>query len=181
MYKRQAQHHASIVRALGPLGAAGTLEGDPQGTRVVLLTGSMPAAARKQALLEIVTGEAGIVIGTHALLSETVQFLRLGLVVVDEQHRFGVQQRDRLRETGADEVPHLLVMTATPIPRTVAMTVFGDLDVSVLEGLPAGRQPIDTHVVGLLEHPAWERRIMARAAEEIAAGRQVYMLSLIHI
>ena len=172
-----AQHHASIVRALGPLGAAGTLEGDPQGTRVVLLTGSMPAAARKQALLEIVTGEAGIVIGTHALLSETVQFLRLGLVVVDEQHRFGVQQRDRLRETGADEVPHLLVMTATPIPRTVAMTVFGDLDVSVLEGLPAGRQPIDTHVVGLLEHPAWERRIMARAAEEIAAGRQVYMVA----
>ncbi|WP_431790559.1 ATP-dependent DNA helicase RecG [Kocuria palustris] len=172
-----AQHHASIVRALGPLGAAGTLQGDPQGTRVVLLTGSMPAAARKQALLEIVTGEAGIVIGTHALLSETVQFLRLGLVVVDEQHRFGVQQRDRLRETGADEVPHLLVMTATPIPRTVAMTVFGDLDVSVLEGLPAGRQPIDTHVVGLLEHPAWERRIMARAAEEIAAGRQVYMVA----
>ncbi|WP_144791922.1 ATP-dependent DNA helicase RecG [Kocuria palustris] len=172
-----AQHHASITRALGPLGAAGTLDGDPDGTRVVLLTGSMPAAARKRAMLEIITGEAGIVIGTHALLSDTVEFSRLGLVVIDEQHRFGVEQRDRLRESGTDEVPHLLVMTATPIPRTVAMTVFGDLDVSVLEGLPAGRRPIETHVVGLLEHPAWERRIMARAAEEIAQGRQVYVVA----
>lgn len=172
-----AQHHASITAALGPLGQAGTLDGDPQGTRVVLLTGSLSTAQRKKALLEILTGEAGIVIGTHALLSDTVRFARLGLVVVDEQHRFGVEQRDRLREAGGDEVPHLLVMTATPIPRTVAMTVFGDLDVSVLQGLPAGRQPIDTHVVGLLEHPAWERRIMARAAEEIAAGRQVYLVA----
>lgn len=172
-----AQHHASITRALGPLGRAGELDGDPDGTRVVLLTGSMTTSARKRALLQIITGEAGIVIGTHALLSDTVRFHRLGLVVVDEQHRFGVEQRDRLREAHADEVPHLLVMTATPIPRTVAMTVFGDLDVSVLEGLPAGRQPIDTHVVGLLEHPGWERRIMARAAEEIAAGRQVYLVA----
>lgn len=171
-----AQHHASIQAALGPLAQAGTLDGDPDGTRVVLLTGSMPQSARKRALLEIASGQSGIVIGTHALLSETVQFLELGLVVVDEQHRFGVEQRDRLRGAG-DMSPHLLVMTATPIPRTVAMTVFGDLDVSVLEGLPGGRQPITTHVVGLSEHPRWEERIFQRAREEIQAGRQVYFVA----
>lgn len=171
-----AQHFASIQSSLGPLGRAGELGGDPDGTTVVLLTGSMSQAARKKAMLEIVSGQAGIVIGTHALLSETVQFAELGLIVVDEQHRFGVQQRDRLRESG-ESAPHLLVMTATPIPRTVAMTVFGDLDVSVLEGLPGGRQPITTHVVGLAEHPGWERRIFARAREEIEAGRQVYFVA----
>ncbi|NHU84609.1 ATP-dependent DNA helicase RecG [Kocuria sp. JC486] len=171
-----AQHFASIESALGPLAHAGTLGGDPDGTTVVLLTGSMPQSARKRALLQIASGEAGIVIGTHALLSDTVQFADLGLVVVDEQHRFGVEQRDRLREAGLT-VPHLLVMTATPIPRTVAMTVFGDLDVSVLQGLPGGRQPISTHVVGLLEHPTWEDRIFARAREEVEAGRQVYFVA----
>ncbi|KAA9395769.1 ATP-dependent DNA helicase RecG [Kocuria coralli] len=172
-----AQHLASIEAALGPLAHAGTLGGDPEGTNVVLLTGSMPQSARRRALLAIASGEAGIVIGTHALLSDTVQFAGLGLVVVDEQHRFGVEQRDRLRDAGDGPVPHLLVMTATPIPRTVAMTVFGDLDVSVLEGLPAGRQPISTHVVGLQEHPSWEERIFARAREEVAAGRQVYFVA----
>ncbi|MFI7742328.1 ATP-dependent DNA helicase RecG [Kocuria rhizosphaericola] len=171
-----AQHHGSVVRSLGPLAQAGLLGGDPDGTQVVLLTGSMGAAARKRALLQIASGEAGIVIGTHALLSEVVQFADLGLVVVDEQHRFGVEQRDRLRDK-AGRPPHLLVMTATPIPRTVAMTVFGDLDVSVLDQLPAGRQPIATHTVGLVEHPGWERRLWRRAREEIDAGRQVYVVA----
>ena len=171
-----AQHHGSVVRSLGPLAQAGLLGGDPDGTQVVLLTGSMGAAARRRALLRIASGEAGIVIGTHALLSEVVQFADLGLVVVDEQHRFGVEQRDRLRDK-AGRPPHLLVMTATPIPRTVAMTVFGDLDVSVLDELPAGRQPIATHTVGLVEHPGWERRLWRRAREEIDAGRQVYVVA----
>jgi ATP-dependent DNA helicase RecG len=171
-----AQHHSSVVRALGPLARGGQLGGDPDGTQVVLLTGSMGAAARKRALLQIASGEAGIVIGTHALLSEVVQFADLGLVVVDEQHRFGVEQRDRLRDK-AGRAPHLLVMTATPIPRTVAMTVFGDLDVSVLDQLPSGRQPISTHAVGLVEHPGWERRLWRRAREEIDAGRQVYVVA----
>ncbi|MFI7482909.1 ATP-dependent DNA helicase RecG [Kocuria sp. M1R5S2] len=171
-----AQHHASVLRSLGPLARAGQLDGDPDGTQVVLLTGSMGAAARKRALLQAASGEAGIVIGTHALLSEVVQFADLGLVVVDEQHRFGVEQRDRLRDK-AGRPPHLLVMTATPIPRTVAMTVFGDLDVSVLDQLPAGRRPIATHAVGLVEHPAWEQRLWLRAREEIDAGRQVYVVA----
>ncbi|HST72906.1 MULTISPECIES: ATP-dependent DNA helicase RecG [Kocuria] len=171
-----AQHHGSVLRSLGPLGRGGQLDGDPDGTQVVLLTGSMGAAARKRALLQIASGEAGIVIGTHALLSEVVQFADLGLVVVDEQHRFGVEQRDRLRDK-AGRPPHLLVMTATPIPRTVAMTVFGDLDVSVLDQLPAGRQPITTHTVGLVEHPGWEQRLWRRAREEIDAGRQVYVVA----
>ncbi|MEX5270182.1 ATP-dependent DNA helicase RecG [Kocuria sabuli] len=170
------QHHGSVLRSLGPLAHGGQLGGDPDGTQVVLLTGSMGAAARKRALLQIASGEAGIVIGTHALLSEVVQFADLGLVVVDEQHRFGVEQRDRLRDK-AGRPPHLLVMTATPIPRTVAMTVFGDLDVSVLDQLPAGRQPIATHTVGLVEHPGWEQRLWRRAREEIDAGRQVYVVA----
>ncbi|MGO4431179.1 DEAD/DEAH box helicase, partial [Streptomyces sp. MCAF7] len=126
----------------------------------VLLTGSMGAAARRQALLDLVTGEAGIVVGTHALIEDKVQFHDLGLVVVDEQHRFGVEQRDALRSKGK-QPPHLLVMTATPIPRTVAMTVFGDLETSVLDQLPAGRSPIASHVVPAKDKPhflarAWE-------------------------
>ncbi|GGG65109.1 ATP-dependent DNA helicase RecG [Kocuria dechangensis] len=171
-----AQHHGSVVRSLGPLAEGGRLGGDPDGTQVVLLTGSMGAAARKRALLKIASGEAGIVIGTHALLSDVVQFADLGLVVVDEQHRFGVEQRDALRDK-AGRPPHLLVMTATPIPRTVAMTVFGDLDVSVLDQLPAGRRPIQTHTVGLVEHPAWEQHLWRRARQEIDAGRQVYVVA----
>ncbi|MBT1003228.1 ATP-dependent DNA helicase RecG [Paenarthrobacter sp. DKR-5] len=170
-----AQHYQSIRRTLGPLAEGGMLGGAENGTRVVLLTGSMTAAARKQAMLDAASGEAGIVIGTHALLSDNVQFFDLGLIVVDEQHRFGVEQRDALRAK-ARKPPHLLVMTATPIPRTVAMTVFGDLETSTLSELPAGRAPISTHVVGLAEHPAWADRLWQRAREEIDAGHQVYVV-----
>lgn len=177
-----AQHFDSIRRTLGTLsrdpmlspdGLLGSLaEGAVQ---VTLLTGSMPTAARKRALLDAASGAAGIVIGTHALLSDNVAFYDLGLIVVDEQHRFGVEQRDVLRSK-ANKPPHLLVMTATPIPRTVAMTVFGDLETSVLDELPAGRAPISTHVVGLAENPGWANRIWSRSREEIDAGHQVYVV-----
>jgi ATP-dependent DNA helicase RecG len=169
-----AQHYESIRRTLGPLAREGIL-GAADGVEVVLLTGSRSGGERKRSLLAAASGEAGIVVGTHALLSENVQFADLGLVVVDEQHRFGVEQRDALRAKSL-ATPHLLVMTATPIPRTVAMTVFGDLETSMLRELPAGRAPIATHVVGLVENPAWERRIWARAREEIDQGRQVYVV-----
>lgn len=169
-----AQHLHSITALLGDLGA-GTLIGGPYATQVTLLTGSMPVAAKKKALLAAASGEAGIVIGTHALLSDHVQFADLGLIVVDEQHRFGVEQRDSLRAK-ALKPPHLLVMTATPIPRTVAMTVFGDLEVSELTQLPAGRAPIVTHISPLAEHPGWEPRVWARTREEIDAGHQVYVV-----
>lgn len=168
------QHHRSLREALGSLGRRGQLDGDADGTRVTLLTGSMSAAARRRALLDTTTGEAGIVVGTHALLSDTVAFESLGLVVVDEQHRFGVEQRDALRRRA--EGVHLLVMTATPIPRTVAMTVFGDLDTSTLDELPAGRQPVATHVVALAEKPAWLSRVWARVREETDAGRQAFVV-----
>ena len=171
-----AQHFESIRRTLGPLSRDGILGGfGTDAVQVTLLTGSMPTAARKQAMLDAASGTAGIVIGTHALLSDNVSFYDLGLIVVDEQHRFGVEQRDVLRSK-ASKPPHLLVMTATPIPRTVAMTVFGDLETSVLDELPAGRAPITTHVVGLAEHPAWATRIWSRAREEIDAGHQVYIV-----
>jgi ATP-dependent DNA helicase RecG len=171
-----AQHFDSIRRTLGPLSRDGLLGGlGPDSVQVTLLTGSMPTAARKQAMLDAAAGTAGIVIGTHALLSDNVSFYDLGLIVVDEQHRFGVEQRDVLRSK-ANKPPHLLVMTATPIPRTVAMTVFGDLETSVLDELPAGRAPITTHVVGLAEHPAWASRIWTRSREEINAGHQVYIV-----
>ena len=171
------QHHEKITAALGPLAHPGRLGGDPDGTEVVLLTGSLSAPERRRALLAIAGGAAGIVVGTHALIQDAVRFADLGLVVVDEQHRFGVEQRDALREK-AGRAPHTLVMTATPIPRTVAMTVFGDLDVSVLDELPGGRRPVRTHVVGLAEHgPAWERRVWTLAGEHVAAGRQVYVVA----
>ena len=169
-----AQHLRSISALLGSLGA-GTLVGGPHATQVTLLTGTMPMAAKKKALLAAASGEAGIVVGTHALLSDNVQFADLGLIVVDEQHRFGVEQRDALRAK-ALKPPHLLVMTATPIPRTVAMTVFGDLEVSELTELPAGRAPIVTHIAPLSEHPSWESRVWARAREEIDANHQVYVV-----
>lgn len=171
-----SQHFDSIRRTLGPLASDGLLGGMGDHTvQVSLLTGSMPAAARKQALLDAASGTAGIIVGTHALLSDIVSFYDLGLIVVDEQHRFGVEQRDALRAK-ASRPPHLLVMTATPIPRTVAMTVFGDLETSVLDELPAGRAPITTHVVGLAENPAWASRIWSRSREEIEAGHQVYVV-----
>ncbi len=169
-----AQHYESIRSILGPLAEGGMLGGFDGGTQVTLLTGSQSAAARKRALLDTASGTAGIVVGTHALLSDNVQFFDLGLIVVDEQHRFGVEQRDLLRSK-AVKPPHLLVMTATPIPRTVAMTVFGDLETSTLRELPAGRAPISTHIAGL-ENPRWVQRIWARAREEIDAGHQVYVV-----
>ncbi|WP_127782695.1 ATP-dependent DNA helicase RecG [Rhodococcus sp. X156] len=172
-----AQHARSLADMLGPLGRAGELDSAEQATRVTLVTGSMPTAAKRRALLEVVTGDAGIVVGTHALIQDTVQFFDLGLVVVDEQHRFGVEQRDALRERGRDgATPHLLVMTATPIPRTVAMTVFGDLTVSTLRELPRGRSPIASSVVPVLEKPAWLDRAWERVREEVAAGRQAYVV-----
>jgi ATP-dependent DNA helicase RecG len=169
------QHHRSIEALLGPLAHRGRLGGDDRGTRVVLLTGSQPAAARRQALLDLASGDAGIVVGTHALLQEHVDFLDLGLVVVDEQHRFGVEQRDALRAK-AQQPPHVLVMTATPIPRTVAMTVFGDLEVSTLTELPAGRPVVTTHVVPAAEKPHYVARAWDRVREEVEAGHQAYVV-----
>jgi ATP-dependent DNA helicase RecG len=169
------QHHRSITAMLGDLAAGGMLGGAAEATRVELLTGSMTKAQRTAPLSRIATGEAGIVIGTHALLQDTVMFADLGLVVVDEQHRFGVEQRAALTDK-AGTPPHVLVMTATPIPRTVAMTVFGDLETSTLRELPAGRAPIQTNVVPLAEHPGWLGRVWERVREEVAAGHQVYVL-----
>src|SRR5579875_1994320 len=170
-----AQHARTVEQLLGPLARAGQLGGADAATRVVLLTGSQPAAARRAALLDAASGAAGIVIGTHALIQEQVQFADLALVVVDEQHRFGVEQRDALRSKAAVP-PHMLVMTATPIPRTVAMTVFGDLETSTLAELPAGRAPIATSVVPAAEKPAWLERAWQRIREEVAAGRQAYVV-----
>jgi ATP-dependent DNA helicase RecG len=169
------QHHRSIVEMMGELAEGGMLGGSEHATKVVLLTGSMGAAARRQAMLDLVTGEAGIVIGTHALIEDRVQFHDLGLVVVDEQHRFGVEQRDALRGKGR-QPPHLLVMTATPIPRTVAMTVFGDLETSVLDQLPAGRSPIASHVVPAADKPHFLSRAWERVREEVAGGHQAYVV-----
>ncbi|MBE1600518.1 ATP-dependent DNA helicase RecG [Streptomyces stelliscabiei] len=169
------QHHRSVTEMMGELAEGGMLGGVEHATKVVLLTGSMGAAARRQALLDLVTGEAGIVIGTHALIEDKVQFHDLGLVVVDEQHRFGVEQRDALRGKGK-QPPHLLVMTATPIPRTVAMTVFGDLDTSVLDQLPAGRSPIASHVVPAADKPHFLARAWERVREEVENGHQAYVV-----
>ena len=169
------QHHRSITAMLGPLAERGLLGGSDIGTRVALLTGSQATATRRTNLLDIVSGDAGIVIGTHALIQDTVDFQDLGLVVVDEQHRFGVEQRDALRNK-AKVPPHLLVMTATPIPRTVAMTVFGDLDVSTLTELPAGRSPIASHVVPAGEKPHFLERAWTRVREEVDNGHQVYVV-----
>ncbi|CAL9425107.1 ATP-dependent DNA helicase RecG [Streptomyces sp. Tu 3180] len=169
------QHHRSVTEMMGELAEGGMLGGAENATKVVLLTGSMGAAARRQALLDLATGEAGIVIGTHALIEDKVQFHDLGLVVVDEQHRFGVEQRDALRGKGK-QPPHLLVMTATPIPRTVAMTVFGDLETSVLDQLPAGRSPIASHVVPAADKPHFLTRAWERVREEVANGHQAYVV-----
>ena len=161
------QHLRSIVKTLGADLAAEL--------RPTLITGQLPMAERRKATLAAASGQARIVIGTHALMSDNVQFFDLGLVVVDEQHRFGVEQREALRAKGAVP-PHVLVLTATPIPRTVVMTVFGDLDVSTIAELPSGRVPIETHVVPLAEKPGWRQRIWQRVAEELALGRQVFVV-----
>ena len=178
-----AQHRASLEALLGPLGRAGMLGGAERAIRVLLLTGSTTAGRRREILAALAAGEPAIVVGTHALLAETVQIPFLGLVVVDEQHRFGVAQRDALRErrgvtdpaTGEERTPHLLVMTATPIPRTVAMTVFGDLDTAILDELPAGRGPVDTHLVPW-DRVTWVEGIWRRAAREVASGGRVYVV-----
>jgi ATP-dependent DNA helicase RecG len=172
-----AQHARSLAKMLGDLARAGELGGAEDATRIALLTGSLTAAQRKQAMLDVVSGAAGIVVGTHALIQDKVTFADLGLVVVDEQHRFGVEQRDALRTRAGENVsPHVLVMTATPIPRTVAMTVYGDLETSSLRELPAGRSPISSAVVPVAEKPAWLDRAWQRLREEVAAGHQAYVV-----
>ena len=176
------QHYRSLTQLLGPLGRAGELDGAEQATRIALLTGSQGAKARRAALDDVASGAAGIVIGTHTLLyhrvrlDDQVVFKDLGLVVIDEQHRFGVQQRDALREKARGSRPHVLVMTATPIPRTVAMTVYGDLDVCTLSELPAGRTPITSHVVPAAEKPRFLERTWQRLREEVDGGGQAYVV-----
>ena len=160
------QHVRSIARMLGPQLAPELMP--------TLLTGQLPAAERRKAALRAASGQARIVVGTHALLSESTTFADLGLVVVDEQHRFGVEQRESLRAKGSS--PHALVLTATPIPRTVAMTVFGDLDVSTIRTMPAGRAGIETFVAPLAEHPGWFGRVWERIAEEVGQGRQAFVV-----
>ena len=169
------QHRHTITRMLGDLAEAGTLGAAEHATGVVLLTGSLGAARRREALAEVASGAAGLVVGTHALLSEDVAFADLGLVVVDEQHRFGVEQRAALGAK-ANARPHVLVMTATPIPRSVAMTVFGDLETSTLRELPAGRADVSTVVVDVRRQPSWVDRAWDRVREEVAAGRQAYVV-----
>ena len=173
-----AQHARSVRDVLGPLAMAGQLGGAENATRVALLTGSMSAAAEAQVRDEVAAGEAGIVIGTHALLQEAVDFQRLGMVVVDEQHRFGVEQRDRLRAKAPDGLtPHLLVMTATPIPRTVALTVYGDLETSTLRELPRGRQPIATNTIFVNAEAAMARPCVAAHHRGGEGGRQAYVVA----
>ncbi|MBS1692953.1 MAG: ATP-dependent DNA helicase RecG [Actinobacteria bacterium] len=172
------QHARSIVDVLGPLGMAGQLGGADGATRVALLTGSMSPQQKRAVRDEVAGGDAGIVIGTHALLQDAVEFDNLGMVVVDEQHRFGVEQRDRLRAKAKRGItPHLLVMTATPIPRTVALTVYGDLETSTLRELPRGRQPISTNTIFVSQKPTWLDRAWARIGEEVRAGRQAYVVA----
>jgi ATP-dependent DNA helicase RecG len=170
------QHYRAITDMLGPLAQRGQLGGAEHATGVALLTGSAGAAARRSALADVFTGDAGIVIGTHALLEDQVQFADLGLVVIDEQHRFGVEQRDALRAKAADSRPHVLVMTATPIPRTVAMTVYGDLETSTLTELPAGRSPIASFVVPAADKPWYLERAWERVREEVGRGQQAYVV-----
>ncbi|CAM3749466.1 ATP-dependent DNA helicase RecG [Smaragdicoccus niigatensis] len=172
-----AQHARTLRSMLGELATAGELGAAEEATSIALLTGSMSTAAKREALLKIVTGDAGIVVGTHALIQDNVDFFDLGFVVVDEQHRFGVEQRDQLRSKGRDGVsPHMLVMTATPIPRTIAVSVLGDLETSTLRQLPAGRSPIVSRVVPAESKPQWVDRAWQRIREEVAEGRQAYVV-----
>ena len=166
-----AQHLRTIQRQLGTLAQGGMLGGSDKGTQITLITGSQSAQARREALAKAADGSAGIVIGTHALLGESVVFKDLGLIVVDEQHRFGVAQRARLWKK-ATVPPHILVMTATPIPRTLAMTAYGDLDYSVIDELPPGRKPIQT----VHRYEKDRSRVMEFIRSEVAKGRQVYII-----
>ena len=173
-----AQHARSVRDILGPLAMSGQLGGAEGATGVALLTGSMSPQQKRQVRDDVASGQAGIVIGTHALLQDAVEFKSLGMVVVDEQHRFGVEQRDRLRAKAPQGVtPHLLVMTATPIPRTVALTVYGDLEMSTLRELPRGRQPITTNTIFIKDKPKWLDRAWQRISEEVRAGRQAYVVA----
>jgi ATP-dependent DNA helicase RecG len=162
------QHGINLRGLLEPLGEGGGLFGGP---RVEVLTAGVTGAARQRVLEGVAAGEVDLLVGTHALLSEGVEFRRLGVIVVDEQHRFGVHQRVRLREKG--DSPHVLIMTATPIPRTLALTLYGDLDVSTLDELPPGRTPIATHVVA---DATLRDRAYQRVREEVAAGHQAYVV-----
>ena len=169
------QHLHTITQLLGDLGRAGELDAAEHATGLALITGSLPAARRREATRRAATGEAGIIVGTHALFSAGVEFADLGLVVVDEQHRFGVEQRAALGAKASSR-PHVLVMTATPIPRSVAMTVFGDLETSTLREVPAGRADVSTVVVDTRRQPGWVDRAWQRIREEVAAGRQAYVV-----
>jgi ATP-dependent DNA helicase RecG len=153
------QHHASLSRLLEPLGV-----------RVGLLTGSMKEKEKKAIRTALAEGQIDLAIGTHALLSETTVFCDLGLVIADEQHRFGVAQRSRLAAKGAD--PHLLVMSATPIPRTLALIMYGDLDISILNELPPGREPVDTFLV----NESYRPRINAFIRKQVAEGHQCFVV-----
>lgn len=170
------QHFKNFRNLLGELAMGGMLGGSSQATKLALLTGSLSASEKKAARIGIASGDFGIIVGTHALLSEGVEFQDLGLIVIDEQHRFGVEQRDALRAK-AELPPHVLVMTATPIPRTIAMTVFGDLDTSILDELPLGRSPITSHVVSTREKPQYLERAWQRVREEVGHGHQVYVVA----
>lgn len=172
------QHYKNFSAILGSLSGKGLLtdSAEQSTVQIELLTGSTSSAERKLILEELRTGEVDILIGTHSLLNEEVKFNDLALVVIDEQHRFGVEQRDVLRNK-SEYPPHVLVMTATPIPRTVAMTVFGDLDISTLKELPLGRTPIESHVVNSNAQPKFLERAWQRVREEVAAGHQVYVVA----
>lgn len=170
-----AQHYHTVRDLLGTLGEGRLLGAPDHATDVVLLTGSMSASAKRDALLRTASGDAGIVIGTHALLADRVQFADLGLIVIDEQHRFGVEQRAVLADKAASR-PHVLVLTATPIPRSVAMTIFGDLDLSTLSELPGGRADVTTVVVDAANRPQWVDRAWERVVEEVGNGRQVFVV-----
>jgi ATP-dependent DNA helicase RecG len=168
----------SISDVLGPMALGGQLGGTDNAARVALLSGSMTTGQKKYLRAEIAAGQVDIVIGTHALLQDAVEFHNLGMVVVDEQHRFGVEQRDRLRAKAPEGItPHLLVMTATPIPRTVALTVYGDLETLTLRELPRGRQPITSRTIFIRDKPGWLDRAWQRIVEEVGAGRQAYIVA----
>lgn len=153
------QHYASLSKLFAPLGIT-----------VDLLTGSMTVRQKREARERLASGETQVVVGTHALLTDATRFLRLGLVIADEQHRFGVAQRSKLSEKGED--PHLLVMSATPIPRTLALLMYGDLDVSVLDELPPGRQTVETFLVG----ESYRARINAFIRKQVAEGHQCFVV-----
>ncbi|MGH2748586.1 MAG: ATP-dependent DNA helicase RecG [Actinomycetota bacterium] len=171
------QHHLTITelldRAFGPAEARNLFASASRRPVARLLTGSTPAAQRQTVLDEVARGEVDLLVGTHALIQDAVSFARLGIAIVDEQHRFGVHQRKRLREKGGEGEPDILVMTATPIPRTLAVSIYGDLDLSILDELPAGRRPIQTH---LALGDGGRERAYELIRNEVATGRQAFVV-----